>query len=326
MKATKLRPSGAFPVRLILGADQFFKVMRHSAELAKLAHRKAYNEGVAKGLRGVELSAHVARAAQALRTNDSALRAQALVAVMLLTWSPWSRFESQPVGQRPERIDNERLLDASRWRSVSEIPNTPFRSFSDVMTAIAAAQCYVSVPSTAFRFTRLTSRRFAGAFNELLSWAPLLVALSSIVGLALTGNGWLLLGIPAALLGFLAGAAPLSLLQPVLYSAANDPAVSLPLRVMARISLLAYTPLAKAFLVPAIFAWMLFTELPSAAWVVASYMLSFHAIRAFCARGAIALRNAAKRSEAFFLFAFSNGLCALRDKNGRFLTEPQREA
>jgi hypothetical protein len=325
MKPTKLRPSTAFPVRLILGVDQFFKVMRHGAELAKLAHRKAYNDGVAKGLRGIELSAHVSRSAQALRAKDSPLSAEALAAVMLLTWSPWSRAESRSVGQTPEAMDNEILLNASRWRSVSDVPNNPFRSFSDMWTAVAAGQCYVSVPSTAFRFTRLTSTLRAEVFNAFLSWAPFLLALSSVVGAAVKLNGWLLLGIPAALFGFLHGAAPFSLIQPILYSTANDLTMSLPFRLMARISLLAYTPLAKAFLVPAIFAWMLFTERPSAAWVIASYMFSFHAIRAFRARAAIALRNAAKTSEAFFLFALSNGLCALRDKDGAFLMSPERE-
>jgi hypothetical protein len=59
MKPTKLRPSTAFPVRLILGVDQFFKVRRHSAELAKLAHRKAYNDGVAKGSPGCCFPMHV---------------------------------------------------------------------------------------------------------------------------------------------------------------------------------------------------------------------------------------------------------------------------
>jgi hypothetical protein len=65
IKPTKLRPSTAFPVRLILAVYQFFKVMRQNAELAKLAHRKAYREVFGEGLRGVELSAHVARSAQA---------------------------------------------------------------------------------------------------------------------------------------------------------------------------------------------------------------------------------------------------------------------
>ena len=50
--------------------DNFFAQSEDGAELAKLAHRKAYNDGVAKGLRGIELSAHVSRSAQALRAKD----------------------------------------------------------------------------------------------------------------------------------------------------------------------------------------------------------------------------------------------------------------
>jgi hypothetical protein len=70
---------------------------------------------------------------------------------------------------------------------------------------------------------------------------------------------------------------------------------------------------------------MLFTDRQAAAWVIASYMLSVHSIRIFRARAAIALRNAAEKSEAFFLFALSQGLCGLRDKTGKFLRQPERE-
>jgi hypothetical protein len=71
---------------------------------------------------------------------------------------------------------------------------------------------------------------------------------------------------------------------------------------------------------------MLFTHHHAAAWIVASYMLSVHAIRVFRARGTIALCAATKTSEAFFLFALSQGLCGLRDKTtGEFLRRLERE-
>jgi hypothetical protein len=84
-----------------------------------------------------------------------------------------------------------------------------------------------------------------------------------------------------------------------------------------------FRPIVGALLGPILFAWMLLTDRQAGAWIVASYVLSVHAIRVFRARGAIALRSAAKKSEGFFLFALSQGLCGLRDRKGEVF-KPER--
>jgi len=154
---------------------------------------------------------------------------------------------------------------------------------------------------------------------------PFLIALASVVVAVISKNGWMLLGIPSAVFALVVGASSISLIRPFLYLTANDHAVWLPLRLIARIVLPLLGPIVGAFLCSILFVWMLFTDRQAAAWVIASYMLSVHSIRIFRARAAIALRNAAEKSEAFFLFALSQGLCGLRDKTGKFLRQPERE-
>jgi hypothetical protein len=84
--------------------------------------------------------------------------------------------------------------------------------------------------------------------------------------------------------------------------------------------LLLSVPIVGVFLPSILFAWMLFTDRQAGACTVASYLLSVHALRSFRARGTIAVRCAAKNTEAFFLFALSQGLCGLRDKTtGEFI-------
>ncbi len=241
-------------------------------------------------------------------------------------------------------VGEEQLLGASRWRSVSEIPNFPFSSFGDVQRAVADGQCYLSVDdSKAYRFAHLTSSRRARAFNGFLSWVPILAALAYLVAAIMKRNAWLLLGLPGAALGFVIGASSVNLVRSFLTSAARDPAealaslrglflpipvslfvvahkpaVALPCRAAARVLLrmMPFGPIAGIVL----FVFLLFTDHDVAAWIVASYLVSVHALRSLRARATIALNSAAKRSEAFFLFALSQGLCGLRDKaTGEFI-------
>ena len=327
VKDASIRPTGTFPGRLVLGIDQFFKATEYNGELGRLAHRKAHSDAISRGLQGADLLAHVARSTEALRVNDATLRAEAFSTVVLDTWSPWSPAESELPARgfgKVGRIDDEKFLNASRWRSVAEIPDFPFASFTEMLSAVAAGRCYISVPSTGFRFTNLTSARAAQAFGGFLSWVPLLAALASVVAAIRWKNGWMLLGMPAAVFGFVAGASSISLVRPLLFTAQRDPAISLPLRLMAWMLSVLFRPIVGAFLGPILFAWMLFTDRQAAAWIVASYVISVHSVRVFRALGTIALRTAAKKSEAFFLFALSQGLCGLRDKTGEFLRQPER--
>jgi len=134
-----------------------------------------------------------------------------------------------------------------------------------------------------------------------------------------------LIGIPAAALGMIQGAAPLSLFRPILLDMRREISMPLIFRLAANVLLVLTNGFVGALIPPILFGWMLFTSRPAAAWVVASYMLSVHAIRVFRARGTIALSAAAKKSETFFLFALSQGDCALRDSTtGQFLRPPER--
>ena len=210
-------------------------------------------------------------------------------------------------------IAEDKLLSASRWRSVSEIPNFPFKSFSDMQQAVAEGRCYISVDSSqAHRFAHLCNGPVARALDGILSWVPILVAIASVIAAISVRNAWLLIGTPAAVLGFVVGASSVNLLRPILTVAPRDPAVPFPLRLAARI-LLAVMPFGTVIGV-LLFGGLLLSAYTAAAWTVASYLISVYALRSFRTRGAVALNSAARRSEPLFLFALSRGLCGLRDK------------
>ncbi len=335
MKDTSLYSAGmTFPARLVLGADQFFKVMRYHSELARLAYRLAYSDGVKQGLQGRDLAAYVARSSK-VYSDDLTVQANAYSVVVNETWTARSRNKSQTMialvreltGLEARKFAGieEKLRSASRWHSVSEIPNFPFTTFAQMLSAIAAGRCYISVSSLGFRRTNLTSGRAQQAWGGFLSWVPFLVVLTSIVVAIAWRNAWMLLGIPAAAFGMIQGAAPVSLLRPILLSAQNDISIPLPFRLTAKVLLVLTSWFVGALLPSLFFAWMLFTDREAPAWIVASYILSVNAIRIFIARGTISLRAAVKKSETFFLFALSQGDCALCDSTtGQFLRPPER--
>jgi hypothetical protein len=335
MKDTSLYSAGmTFPARLVLGADQFFKTMRYHSELSGLAYRVAYSDGVKQGLQGRDLAAYVERASK-IHSDDPTVQANAFSVVVNESWTSSSRSESQTTVALVRELTGlearkfagleQKLRSASRWHSVSEIPNFPFTTFAEMLNAIAAGRCYISVCSLGFRRTNLTSGRAQQAWGGFLSWVPFLVVLASIVGATAWRNGWMLIGIPAAALGMIQGASPVTLFRPILLVTRRDPAIPLIFRLAANVLLVLTSEFVGAILPPLLFGWMLFTNRAAAAWVVASYMLSIYAIRVFRARGTIALRAAAEKSETFFLFALSDGDCALRDSTtGQFLRPPER--
>jgi hypothetical protein len=217
-----------FSARLILGGDQFFEAMRYNEELYGLAYRQAREQAVAEGLRGAELSVHIARSQTALR-SDPTVQAAAAWVVLDESWSRWEPADSELSGgnvQKLKRLE-EKLLTASRWRSVSGITDFPFASFPEMLSAVAAGRCYISVTSTGFRFTNLTSSRAAQAFSGFLSWVPFLVMLASIVAAIALINAWALIGIPSAVLAFVVGTSSLSLVRPILLSVQRVPSGSL---------------------------------------------------------------------------------------------------
>ena len=70
-------------------------------------------------------------------------------------------------------IAEHKLLSASRRRSVSEIPNFPFKSFRDMQQGIAEGRCYISVDSSqAHRFSHLFKGPGAQALNGVTNKPP----------------------------------------------------------------------------------------------------------------------------------------------------------
>lgn len=184
-------------------------------------------------------------------------------------------------------IAEDELLKASQWRSVSEIPNFPFKSFSDVQQAVAEGQCYISVDSSrAYQFAPLFDGPVSRAVDTLLSNVPFLAAIACVILAIFFRDAWLLIGVPAALLAFVVG------------SRVNR---------SGRISLWRVTCVL-------LFGWLLLSAHTAAAWIVASYLISVYALHLYRSLGVAAVNSAARRSEPQFLFALSQGLCGLRDK------------
>jgi hypothetical protein len=214
--------------------------------------------------------------------------------------------------------ESDKLLSASRWRAVSEIPNFPFKSFGDMQHAVADGRCYLSVDSArAYRFADLFNGPGAQVLDGLLSWVPGLVAIASVIVAISHRNAWLLIGVPAALLGFVVGGSVHQLWRRIFTRATESPDSKLgwnpavlpfSLRVAARI-------LRAAMSLGIVGGLLLLGGHPAATWIVASYLISGYAVHSYLARNVAALNLAAMRSEPVFLFALSRGLCGLRDKS-----------
>jgi hypothetical protein len=208
----------------------------------------------------------------------------------------------------------DELLKASRWRSVSEIPDFPFKSFNDVKQALSEGRCYISIDrSKAHRFAPLFNGPVARALDTLLSNVPILIAIASVIAAVSFRDAWLLFGVPAAVLGFVVGSSVHNLVRQILNIAPRDSAVPILLRLAAKILLAGMSFGSVIGLL--LFGGLLLTAHTAAAWIVASYLISVYALRAFLTHGVLTINSAAGRSEPSFLFALSHGLCGLRDKS-----------
>lgn len=185
------------------------------------------------------------------------------------------------------RVNEEKLRETVQWQSVADIPNFPFRTFQELKKAITTGRYSFSVDATAaLNLQSLTNTMTAMAFNTFLIWAPYLIGLACLVAAFVTSQYGLLLGLPIAL---------------VTIFFANP-----------------YNPLRNLMTMAGIggvlvFTFLLFTDHPTGAGLVASFVFSFHATRAVRARMVLALQNAALESELFFMFLFARGVCLLRN-------------
>ncbi len=177
-------------------------------------------------------------------------------------------------------IEEDKLLGMSRWRSISEIPDFPFKSFGDLQQAVAEGRCYVSVDkSSAHRFAHLFNGPVTRALDTLLSLAPIFVAIASVIAAISFRNAWFVIGVPAALIGFVVGGSVHNLLRSILAVAPRDPSVQFPVRFTARI-LLAVMPFGTAIGI-LLFGGLLLSSHGAAAWTIASYLISVYAVDLF---------------------------------------------
>src|SRR5438477_2369762 len=100
-------------------------------------------------------------------------------------------------------IDEAKLLADSNWRSLGEIPQFPFRNFSQLRQAVQDGHYFLEVDQTAgHRLIHVTRGQPAYFLNLLLSWVPFLSAAVSLIAALVWGRWGMLVGVPVALVTF----------------------------------------------------------------------------------------------------------------------------
>ena len=184
------------------------------------------------------------------------------------------------------RFDEDTLRERNRWKTVSEVPTLPFRSFAELQGALEEGSYELDVSYIAARELAPYVRSVGGRIlNMLLSVTWLIVIAGVILAGVLSGRYLLFLGIPVAVGGHLLG----------------DPLN--PLRVLS-------TKLNAALAVAVLVALVNSYAIPAA--LLAAFVLSFSANRAMYGSNVRALRLALVKSEALFLNQYSKRGVRLR--------------
>ena len=93
------------------------------------------------------------------------------------------------------------LLRVLEWKKLSEVPNCPVASFSDLLNGVNAGSFFVSVDYVAANTFALTSSSpFFSLASVLISWVPYLVAVASLPTAYLVGDLWVVAGVPLSLI------------------------------------------------------------------------------------------------------------------------------
>lgn len=100
-----------------------------------------------------------------------------------------------------EEYEDE-LRPKLRWKSVAEIPNFPYTSFSAVRQALASREMSLGIDYT-------TANLLAGSaygviwatVSNLAAATPILLSIALLIAAFIRGDYWLLLGIPLAFFG-----------------------------------------------------------------------------------------------------------------------------
>ncbi len=184
------------------------------------------------------------------------------------------------------RFDEDALRERNPWKTVSEVPDLPFRSFAEFQAAVARGSYALDVSYIAARELAPYVRSVGGRLlNMLLTVAWLVVIVGVIAAGVLSGRPLLFLGVPVAVVGHFLGN-PLN-----------------PLRVP-------MTWLSAALAVTLLITVLNSHAIPAA--LLAAFVLPFSANRAMYASNVRALRLALVKSEALFLNQYSKGGLKLR--------------
>lgn len=181
---------------------------------------------------------------------------------------------------------------STSWKTVSQIPRFPFKSFSHLQEAIAGRRFSLGVDS-------LAAARWADAHNTgvkkmlvaALSFLLIAAAIAAIAAALWLKNYWLLAAIPVQAVAFY-------------FSHPSSPASKW------------VTVLGVASLI--VFVDLLLNRLPTAALLVAYAGLTFAVVRAASFINNSAYRKALISDESVFLAAYEDRSCTLREnKTGR---------
>ncbi len=184
------------------------------------------------------------------------------------------------------RFDEDALRERNPWKTVSEAPDLPFRSFAEFQAAVAKGSYVLDVSYIAARELAPYVRSVGGRLlNMLLTVAPLVVIVGVIAAGLLSSRYLLFVGVPVAVIGHFLGN-PMN-----------------PLRVP-------MTTLNAALAVALLIAVLTSYTIP--AGLLAAFVLPFSANRAMYASNVRALRVALVKSEALFLNQYSKGGLKLR--------------
>ena len=95
----------------------------------------------------------------------------------------------------------DELLRELKWKNLSEVPNCPVFSFSDLLKVVDAGSFFVSVDHIAANtLARSSSSPFFSLASIFISWLPCLVAVACLPAAYLVGDVWVVAGVPLCLI------------------------------------------------------------------------------------------------------------------------------
>ena len=106
----------------------------------------------------------------------------------------WERRSTNPEFERE-------LLRELKWKSISEVPNCPVASFTELLKLVNEGSFFVSVDYIAANtFAISPAGPFFSLASVLVSWVPYLVALACLPAAYLIGDGWVVACVPLSLI------------------------------------------------------------------------------------------------------------------------------